>query len=127
MFFPQQQQPEPLQIAPAKPSKELKFRRNLTKISSFLGYASLGALATTLVGMYPAYWGLYVLGGGLSTVALVLFPGEDRSSQFYGALSLLIGSILPWWGLIKPIHVAGAIALFLIVVFAIGAIGGGGQ
>lgn len=128
-MYIQQQQPEPIQIAP-EPSKELKFRRNLTKTSNFLGWMGLGAFATTMVGMYPAYWGLYALGAGLGTAALLLFPNEDRSFQFYSALSLLIGLVLPWWGLvylIKPIHIAGAIGLLLAIVFLIGAIGGGGQ
>ncbi len=126
MLFPQQQ-PEIIQIAP-EPSKELKFRRNLSKISFFLGWMGAGAFATTMVGLNPTYWGLYVMGATLGTVSLILFPSEDKSFQFYSALSLVAGLLLPWWGLayaIKPIHIGGAIALILAVVFIIGAMGGG--
>jgi hypothetical protein len=130
MYFPQQQQqqPEPVQIVVPEPTKELKFRRNLTKVSNFLGWVGVGALATTMVGIYPQYWGLYALGAVVGTVAVILFPGDDKSFQFYSALSLVAGLILPWWGLvylIKPIHIAGAIGLMLAVVYVIGAIGGG--
>jgi hypothetical protein len=131
MYFPQQQQqPESVQIVVPEPTKELKFRRNLTKISHFLGWVGVGAFATTMVGIYPTYWGLYALGVGLGTAAIILFPSEDKSFQFYSAVSLIVGLIFPWWGLvhlIKPIHIAGAIALLLVIVFLVGAIGGGTQ
>jgi hypothetical protein len=129
MYFRQQQlQPDPVQIVTPEPTKELKFRRNLTKVSNFLGWVGVGTLATTMVGICPAYWGLYALSAGLGTVGIILFPGDDKSFQFYSALSFIVGLILPWWGLvylIKPIHVAGAIALMLVIVFLVGAIGGG--
>jgi hypothetical protein len=128
MYFPQQQ-PEPVQAAP-EVSKELKFRRNLTKVSNFLGWFGVGGLATTMVAIAPTYWGLYGLGAGLGVAALILFPNEDKSFQFYSGLSLAVGLIIPYWNLIylvKPVHVAGAIALLFVIVFLVGAIGGGGQ
>lgn len=131
MFFPQQQQQQlqPVQIVPTESSKELRFRRNLTRLCDFLAWLGVGALATTMVQINPTYWGLYALSSGLGTVALILFPSEDKF-QFYRALSFVGGLVFPWWGLIyliKPIHIASAIALLLVIVFLVGAIAGGGQ
>ncbi len=126
MYF-SQQQPEPVQVTP-EISKELRFRRNLTKASYFLGWFAVGGLATTMVAIAPNYWGLYALGAGLGVAALIFFPANDKSFQFYSGLSLAVGLILPWWDLIyliKPVHVGGAIALLLVIVFLVGAIGGG--
>ena len=102
---------------------QLKTQSNVAVLTICFG---VGAIATNVIRLFPAYYVLYVLASIFGIVALLAFPSADPNAKYlwrWGAIALLGGLLLPWWELLHlvPKWVWGAIlAGVFAVVIAIG-------
>ncbi len=121
--------PEPEMIE----SAALKRWQNLSNWQFRSLFFAIGVTTSNFARPNPSYFWLYFCGIAIGGLALMFFAPSDSSLKSLwrtAGIALYIGAALAWWDLLKLLqwwHFVGFSAVVILVLIAIGSLGGNGK